>query len=73
MKRVISYMAALGFVAVSGCAVLLEVKPPYTTTKKAANADDKIAVCHKGKKTIYISRAALDAHLKHGDYRGHCR
>ena len=32
----------------------------------------KVTVCHKGKKTITISRAALPAHLKHGDTVGTC-
>ena len=32
----------------------------------------KVDVCHKGKKTINISRNALDAHLAHGDSEGAC-
>lgn len=32
----------------------------------------KATICHKGK-TIEVDRNALDAHLKHGDYRGPCR
>ena len=32
----------------------------------------KVAICHKGK-TIYIDEAAVNAHLKHGDYIGTCR
>ena len=31
----------------------------------------KVTICHKGH-TITISRAALDAHLKHGDVLGPC-
>ncbi len=33
----------------------------------------KVAVCHKGKKTIYVDESAVDAHLRHGDYLGVCR
>ena len=36
-------------------------------------AAGKVAVCHKGKKTIYIDEAAVKAHLGHGDYMGPCR
>ena len=32
----------------------------------------KVLVCHKGK-TLEIGAPALDAHLRHGDYRGACR
>ena len=34
--------------------------------------DSKVMVCHKGK-NMEIVKAALDAHLKHGDTRGRCR
>jgi hypothetical protein len=33
---------------------------------------DTVLVCHKGKKTMELPRAALDAHLGHGDRRGRC-
>jgi hypothetical protein len=32
----------------------------------------KVTVCHKGKKTISIGKAALPAHLRHGDTVGTC-
>jgi hypothetical protein len=47
-----------------GCAVAKEVKSPES---------GKVAVCHKGKKTIYIDESAVKAHLGHGDYMGPCR
>ncbi len=34
--------------------------------------NEKVFVCHKGKKTISISENALPAHLKHGDSIGEC-
>lgn len=33
--------------------------------------DHKHAVCHKGK-TIYVDEAAVDAHIRHGDYGRAC-
>ena len=32
----------------------------------------KVAICHKGKKTIYVNNSAAKAHLNHGDYLGPC-
>jgi hypothetical protein len=34
--------------------------------------DKKVTICHKGKKTIRISKKALPAHLRHGDTVGSC-
>jgi len=47
-----------------GCAVGMEERAP--------KAKSKVAVCHKGKKTIYVDEAAVKAHLGHGDYLGPC-
>jgi hypothetical protein len=52
-------------VCFSGCAVVSVGTP--------TGADGKVAVCHKGKKTIYVDESAVDAHLGHGDYVGVCR
>lgn len=57
--------AGLALLFVSGCSVRLG---PH---HKRAQAE-KVLVCHKGKKTLSISRQAVDAHLKHGDYLGAC-
>ena len=32
----------------------------------------KVTICHKGKKTIRVSKAALRKHLRHGDTEGRC-
>ncbi len=32
----------------------------------------KVTICHKGKKTITISKSALPAHQRHGDTLGSC-
>jgi microcystin-dependent protein len=34
--------------------------------------DKKVTICHKGKKTISISKSALPAHQRHGDAVGTC-
>lgn len=49
-----------------GCAVVMEEQAPPP-------AGGKVAVCHKGKKTMYVDEAAVKAHLGHGDYLGHCK
>jgi hypothetical protein len=49
----------------SGCAVVGD----YPDSKAGP---DKALVCHKGKKTLEVSEAAVGAHLKHGDQRGAC-
>ncbi|MCB9434156.1 MAG: FecR domain-containing protein [Ardenticatenaceae bacterium] len=36
------------------------------------NGGGKVTVCHKGRNTITIARAALNAHLGHGDQVGAC-
>jgi hypothetical protein len=32
----------------------------------------KVTICHKGKRTVRISKAAVRAHLRHGDTLGTC-
>ncbi|MDX1643020.1 MAG: hypothetical protein R3244_01540 [Thermoanaerobaculia bacterium] len=54
---------ALAALVLSSCAVY-RTSPP---------GGEKVLVCHKGKKTLEIAPAALDAHLRHGDRRGACR
>ncbi len=55
----------VSMISLLGCAVVLEEQPPQ--------AGGKVAVCHKGKKTVYVDEAAVKAHLGHGDYLGPCR
>lgn len=33
---------------------------------------NKVAICHKGKKTIMVAQPAVAAHLRHGDQVGTC-
>ncbi len=50
----------------------------YTTIKYAQTAiacgdkGNKVLVCHKGKTTLCISKAAVSNHLNHGDQLGAC-
>ncbi len=42
---------------------------------KSANgnpAGAKVAICHKGKKTLHLPSSALKGHLGHGDSMGEC-
>lgn len=48
----------------SGCATYGYGADPYH--------DDKVAVCHKNKKTLMLPESAVDAHLGHGDTLGPC-
>jgi hypothetical protein len=53
-------------VALAGCAAVVVEDAPH------GNAE-KVRICHKGKKTLEVAEAAVDAHLKHGDTLGPCR
>ena len=37
------------------------------------DGQNRVLVCHKGKKTMELPESALGGHLGHGDYRGRCR
>ena len=64
-KTVLMIAVTAGLLAMSGCVGF--VAPP------AGGGQDKVMVCHKGKKTLEVAAAAVDAHLRHGDTRGRCR
>ena len=42
------------------------------TITSSGNRQDKVLVCHKGRKTLWVSRQALRGHTRHGDVRGRC-
>ncbi len=52
-----------------GCSAVVEPGPGGPR----GQGQEKVFVCHKGKKTLEVAEAALAAHLKHGDTRGRCR
>lgn len=58
-------LIVVSMISCFGCAVVLQESAP--------GAGGKVAVCHKGKKTIYVDEAAVKAHLGHGDYMGPCK
>jgi hypothetical protein len=37
------------------------------------DGQQRVLVCHKGKKTMELPESALGGHLGHGDHRGPCR
>jgi hypothetical protein len=51
-------------------------KPPINVGSPRAEVrgadQQKVTVCHKGKKTLIIGAPALGAHLGHGDWEGNC-
>lgn len=59
--------AALLLVAAAG-ALILSACVAYDTPYN----EDKVTVCHKGKKTLVIPQSAVSAHVGHGDTMGPC-
>ncbi len=49
-----------------GCSTRLDVD------SRANRKPGHTLVCHKGKKTLSVSKSAVKAHLKHGDQLGSC-
>lgn len=62
-------LVLFGLLTCFGCAVAVE----EAEQDPGPPGQNKIAICHKGKKTQYVPEAALKAHLNHGDYLGECR
>ena len=42
------------------------------TITTSGRSHGKVLVCHKGRKTLWVSQSALPAHTRHGDTRGRC-
>ncbi|MBI4697946.1 MAG: hypothetical protein HY758_03290 [Nitrospirae bacterium] len=63
LKKAVTIVLVISFF---GCADVFLVE-------KGAKPGGKVAVCHKGNKTLYVDDAAVKAHLGHGDYMGMCR
>ncbi len=59
----LAILALIGLAAV-GC---VAVTPPR------GEGQEKVVLCHKGKKTIEVAAPAADAHRRHGDTVGPCR
>lgn len=68
-------VAAIGLAA--GMAVLFTSLGGVGLAQNAVSAAQgqygkKVTLCHKGKKTISVGKAAVPAHLRHGDTLGTC-
>lgn len=71
-----------GTITVITIIVIYQAPPPLPPTDDNHDDDDdegntdndggKVTVCHKGRNTLTIARAALNAHLGHGDQVGSC-
>ena len=66
MKLIIVLMLAAGLTA---CGTYGSRGGYYGSAKAGG---DTVLVCHKGKKTMEIPRAAAEGHLGHGDRYGRC-
>lgn len=55
--------------ALAGCSV----SAGYGSGPDEGPGQDKVALCHKGKKTLHVAEAAAKAHYDHGDTSGPCR
>ena len=64
-RRITFPALALIGTAALGCVAIAE--------PRAAEGQEKITLCHKGKKTLEVAEPAVDAHLRHGDRLGPCR
>lgn len=62
-------LVVFGLLACFGCAVVVE----ETEHESGPPGQNKVAICHKGKKTQYVPESAVQGHLNHGDYLGECR
>lgn len=63
MKTIAIAFILTWIVSIFGCVVVEKSSPPPSS---------KVAVCHKGRKTLYVDEHAVQAHLDHGDYLGPC-
>jgi len=64
MKKILIFAL---FISFAGCIAVVEEAPPPPPK------GGRVAICHKGKNTLYVDEAAVKAHLNHGDYLGECR
>lgn len=62
---VLALAPTLAGLMLSGCVV--------ATYPSGGEGQEKVVVCHKGRKTLEVAAPAVDAHLGHGDTPGPCR
>jgi hypothetical protein len=75
--KTLTVMATVIAFGMHGCTPMVVIRPPRPVIRAERTpekeSDRKVALCHKGRKTIYVDQSAVAAHLKHGDTRGPCR
>ena len=64
-SRAMFLLLALMVPATLGCVAIVE--------PRGGEGQEKVVLCHKGKKTLEVAEPAADAHLRHGDTLGPCR
>ncbi len=63
-KRAWTLALALAALAGLGCVAVVPQGGP---------GQDRVVLCHKGKRTLTVAAPAVDAHRRHGDTLGPCR
>ena len=75
MRRYPALALTVTLVALSGCAsTRYDRARPYPGYARVGSegGQARYAVCHKGRNTLTLPEAAVDAHMRHGDYFGAC-
>ena len=67
MRNRLAAALALALMGLGGLGCVATAHP------KPGAGQEKVLVCHKGKKTLQVAKPAADAHLRHGDTPGPCR
>lgn len=65
MRRQGAWALALCLAALAGLGCVA-VEPPR------GEGQEKVTLCHKGRKTLTVAAPAADAHRRHGDTLGPC-
>jgi hypothetical protein len=71
VKRFILTTLMAGFASMA-IAATCDLPETYATTDGSSPNQQKQAVCHKGKKTLFLPPPAAQAHIQHGDTAGPC-
>jgi hypothetical protein len=74
LKRLLLAAIMVGFAVPMLLAATCDLSETYGVTSANSNSPNqqKQAVCHKGKKTLFLPPPAAQAHINHGDHPGAC-
>lgn len=72
VKRFVLTTLIAGFTSMVIAATVCDLPEDYGTTNGSSPNQQKQAVCHKGKKTLFLPPPAAKAHIQHGDTAGPC-